>query len=296
MGHKCSEFTPPVLNLGAHVAPLGMKFYTGDQFPADYKNSILIAEHGSWNRHKYQGARIVRVIVGPDGKNAKQDVLASGWIEGDQGYLGRPADIVWPRTVRTRRGRLGGCDLSHQLQQEVTSEKQQAAVARGARGRAHVSGWIRYFAQCRAPSLADRECDEQSAISRLSARFPGSRRHAPRNDERGIEWPCRSHAVYLYSIHYVALHWDYRRWRVFPPTPQISPQARKKPSCASAVMAKAAFREPRTFPRWQANPISSFSGSWFSSAAARARTSRCSRSSSKSTMMIFAISALTLLR
>src|SRR6185437_9843977 len=94
MGHKCSEFTPPVLNLGAHVAPLGMKFYTGSQFPADYKNSILIAEHGSWNRHKYQGGRIVRVTVGPDGKNAKQEVFASGWIEGDQGYLGRPDDII----------------------------------------------------------------------------------------------------------------------------------------------------------------------------------------------------------
>jgi glucose/arabinose dehydrogenase len=94
MGHKCSEFTPPVLNLGAHVAPLGMKFYTGDQFPAEYKNNIFIAEHGSWNRHKYQGARIKRVIVGPDGKNAKQEIFASGWLEGDQGYLGRPADIV----------------------------------------------------------------------------------------------------------------------------------------------------------------------------------------------------------
>src|SRR5713101_4637041 len=94
MGHQCSEFTPPVLNLGAHVAPLGMKFYTGDQFPAEYKNNILIAEHGSWNRHKYQGARIKRVIVGPDGKNARQEIFASGWLEGDQGYLGRPADII----------------------------------------------------------------------------------------------------------------------------------------------------------------------------------------------------------
>ena len=71
-----------------------MKFYTGDQFPAEYKNNILIAEHGSWNRHKYQGARIKRVIVGPDGKNAKQEIFASGWLEGDQGYLGRPADII----------------------------------------------------------------------------------------------------------------------------------------------------------------------------------------------------------
>src|ERR1700754_5190996 len=94
MGHKCSEFTPPVFKLGAHVAPLGMKFYTGSQFPADYKNNILIAEHGSWNRPKSQGARIKRVIVGPDGKNAKQEVFASGFLEGDQGYLGRPADII----------------------------------------------------------------------------------------------------------------------------------------------------------------------------------------------------------
>ena len=83
-----------MLNLGAHVAPLGMKFYTGSQFPADYKNSILIAEHGSWNRHKYQGGRIVRVIVGPDGKNPKQEVFADGWITGDQSYAGRPDDIL----------------------------------------------------------------------------------------------------------------------------------------------------------------------------------------------------------
>src|SRR6188508_2583832 len=94
MGHKCSEFTPPVVNLGAHVAPLGMKFYTGDQFPAEYKNNILIAEHGSWNKHKYQGARIQRVIVDADGKNAKSEIFASGWLEGDQGYLGRPNDII----------------------------------------------------------------------------------------------------------------------------------------------------------------------------------------------------------
>ncbi|WP_046867953.1 PQQ-dependent sugar dehydrogenase [Microvirga massiliensis] len=97
MGHQCSEFTPPVLNLGDHVAPLGMKFYTGDQFPPEYKNSILIAEHGSWNRHKYQGGRIVRVTADPDGKNAKEEVFASGWIDGDQSYLGRPDDIVLAR-------------------------------------------------------------------------------------------------------------------------------------------------------------------------------------------------------
>jgi glucose/arabinose dehydrogenase len=94
MGHKCSEFTPPVVKLGAHVAPLGMKFYTGNQFPKQYKDNIFIAEHGSWNRHKYQGGRIERVVVDPDGKNAHQEVFASGWITGERDYFGRPGDIL----------------------------------------------------------------------------------------------------------------------------------------------------------------------------------------------------------
>ncbi len=93
-GHACSEFTPPVLNLGAHVAPLGMKFYTGNQFPQEYQNNIFIAEHGSWNRHQYQGARIMRVSVDPDGKNPHQEVFAQGWLTGAQDYSGRPADIL----------------------------------------------------------------------------------------------------------------------------------------------------------------------------------------------------------
>jgi glucose/arabinose dehydrogenase len=94
MGRKCSEFEKPVAKLGAHVAPLGMKFYTGSQFPAQYRNNIFIAEHGSWNRHKYQGGRIERVVTDPSGRMARQEVFASGWINGDQSYTGRPADIL----------------------------------------------------------------------------------------------------------------------------------------------------------------------------------------------------------
>jgi glucose/arabinose dehydrogenase len=93
-GHKCSEFTPPVAKLGAHVAPLGMKFYTGTQFPPEYRNNIFIAEHGSWNRHQYQGARIMRVIADPNGRRVRQEVFASGWIDGQRSYTGRPADVV----------------------------------------------------------------------------------------------------------------------------------------------------------------------------------------------------------
>ena len=94
MGHKCSEFTPPALNLGAHVAPLGMKFYTGNQFPAAYKHNIIIAEHGSWNRHNYQGARLMRVVTSPDGKNAREEVFATGWQKGERDYYGRPNDVI----------------------------------------------------------------------------------------------------------------------------------------------------------------------------------------------------------
>ena len=91
---KCSEFTPPVVKLGPHIAPLGMKFYTGSQFPPEYKNGIFIAEHGSWNRKSKIGYRIVFISVDPDGKNPKETVFASGgWLDG-QKILGRPADIL----------------------------------------------------------------------------------------------------------------------------------------------------------------------------------------------------------
>ncbi|HEX4112660.1 MAG TPA: PQQ-dependent sugar dehydrogenase [Stellaceae bacterium] len=94
MGHKCSEFSPPAALLGAHVAPLGMKFYTGSQFPAEYKDNIFLAEHGSWNRHKYQGGRIERIIVNPKGDHVKQEVFADGWLQGPTKYIGRPADVI----------------------------------------------------------------------------------------------------------------------------------------------------------------------------------------------------------
>ncbi|WP_456095372.1 PQQ-dependent sugar dehydrogenase [Paraburkholderia sprentiae] len=92
--HSCSEFTPPVVKLGAHVAALGMRFYDGPMFPADYRNNIFIAEHGSWNRSKKVGYRIVRVITDPDGKHARQQVFAEGWLQPGESVWGRPADVL----------------------------------------------------------------------------------------------------------------------------------------------------------------------------------------------------------
>ena len=90
---KCSEFTPPVYKQGPHIAGLGMKFYTGDMFPAEYKNGIFIAQHGSWNRAKKLGYRVLFLSVDPDGKNAKEQVFAGTWLD-DQKILGRPADVL----------------------------------------------------------------------------------------------------------------------------------------------------------------------------------------------------------
>jgi len=60
---SCKEFTPPAQNLGPHVAPLGLEFYTGDQFPEKYKHQIFIAEHGSWNRSTPIGYRVMMVTL-----------------------------------------------------------------------------------------------------------------------------------------------------------------------------------------------------------------------------------------
>ena len=93
-GHPCSAFTPPVIGLGAHVASLGMRFYAGPMFPADYTNSIFIAEHGSWNRSKKVGYRVVRISANADGTHARQEVFAQGWLNPDETQWGRPADVL----------------------------------------------------------------------------------------------------------------------------------------------------------------------------------------------------------
>ncbi|WP_373999078.1 sorbosone dehydrogenase family protein [Bdellovibrio bacteriovorus] len=90
-GKNCANYTAPVVELRAHVAPLGMRFYTGKMFPAEYQNSILLAEHGSWNRSTPQGYRLTFVKL--DGSKAqKTETFADGWLQGDSAW-GRPVDI-----------------------------------------------------------------------------------------------------------------------------------------------------------------------------------------------------------
>lgn len=85
------SFTKPVQELGPHVAALGMRFYTGDMFPKEYKNQIFIAEHGSWNRSKKIGYRVTTVKL--DGnRSVSYEPFAVGWLENEK-VFGRPVDI-----------------------------------------------------------------------------------------------------------------------------------------------------------------------------------------------------------
>jgi glucose/arabinose dehydrogenase len=92
-GHSCADFTKPLALLGPHTAPLGMRFYTGSQFPADYRNQIIVARHGSWNRTNKIGGDLVLVKLNPDGTFSSMEPFVTGFIENNN-YVGRPADVM----------------------------------------------------------------------------------------------------------------------------------------------------------------------------------------------------------
>jgi glucose/arabinose dehydrogenase len=90
---KCQEFTPPVWKIDPHVAAIGMRFYQGKQFPAEYKNQLFVAEHGSWNRTDPAGYRVV-LIKFKQGKPVSEQPFVSGWLTAEGKVLGRPVDVL----------------------------------------------------------------------------------------------------------------------------------------------------------------------------------------------------------
>lgn len=86
------SFTPPEMELGPHVASLGMRFYTGTMFPGEYRNQVFIAEHGSWNRSTPIGYRVTLVRL-KEGRAAGYEVFAEGWLQGRSAW-GRPVDVL----------------------------------------------------------------------------------------------------------------------------------------------------------------------------------------------------------
>ena len=87
----CSAFQAPARKLGAHVAALGMRFYTGTQFPPAYRNQLFVAEHGSWNRSRKVGYRIMLARL-EGSRVVAYEPFAQGWLEGEN-VTGRPVDV-----------------------------------------------------------------------------------------------------------------------------------------------------------------------------------------------------------
>lgn len=92
----CEDYIAPAQNLGPHVAPLGIEFTHNSQLEADYHNTAIIAEHGSWNRSKKIGYRLTMVQLDENFNSVGYDVFASGWldVESDEVW-GRPVDVEW---------------------------------------------------------------------------------------------------------------------------------------------------------------------------------------------------------
>jgi glucose/arabinose dehydrogenase len=89
-----ADVVMPVVETDAHAADLGMIFYTGDMFPAEYKNAIFSAQHGSWNRTVPIGARVMVTKIAEDG-SATTEPFAEGWLDEATGeYSGRPVDVA----------------------------------------------------------------------------------------------------------------------------------------------------------------------------------------------------------
>ncbi len=96
-GRSCKEFDAPAAKLGPHIAPLGMRFYTGRMFPAEYRNSLFIAMHGSWNRSTKHGYNVMRVTVDGTGKVTGMKPFLEGFLTDDKGdppMWGRPVDLL----------------------------------------------------------------------------------------------------------------------------------------------------------------------------------------------------------
>ena len=93
--NACDGVTKPVALLGPHAAALGMRFYTGSMFPAEYRDAAIVARRGSWNRTRLSGYDVVRVTSSPDGRGARVEPFITGWMDASTNkFWGRPVDVM----------------------------------------------------------------------------------------------------------------------------------------------------------------------------------------------------------
>ena len=99
---SCSEFAPPLLKTGPHIAGNGVEFYTGSMFPAEYKNRMFLAQRGAWNRTEKSGYKVMMVTL-RTGDVPKYEVFAEGWLQNNQ---------PWGRPVYTKQMKDGSLLIS----------------------------------------------------------------------------------------------------------------------------------------------------------------------------------------
>jgi glucose/arabinose dehydrogenase len=91
-GRSCTEFVAPALKLGPNVAALGMRFYTGRLFPAQYQDNLFIAQRGSWNRERKTGFAVMRVSLKGNAIE-RYEPFVTGWMN-EERFWGRPVDVL----------------------------------------------------------------------------------------------------------------------------------------------------------------------------------------------------------
>ncbi len=95
---RCPASIPPKVEMQAHSAPLGLAFYTGSAFPAEYRGDLFVAFHGSWNRSIPTGYKVVRIKLDAAGNPEGVEDFVSGWIRPGEtrkgAWMGRPVDVI----------------------------------------------------------------------------------------------------------------------------------------------------------------------------------------------------------
>jgi len=89
----CSSKTPSFIDIQAHSAPLGLDFFPTRGWPEQYRNSLLVAYHGSWNRSVPTGYKLVLFRFNDRGELLDREDFVSGWLKNKKESIGRPVDV-----------------------------------------------------------------------------------------------------------------------------------------------------------------------------------------------------------
>jgi glucose/arabinose dehydrogenase len=86
---------PPALTYTSHAAPMQLLFYTGDNFPDEYRNDAIVTMRGSWNRARPSGYEVVRIRFSDEGRPEKIEPFISGFVTEDgKQQFGRPVGLA----------------------------------------------------------------------------------------------------------------------------------------------------------------------------------------------------------